>query len=355
MASQPPPGTGLMSADTADPELGSGTSPEPNPTTRAKRRRDTKALPTRPSLTGSQLDATNDAPSSAEGPATSTASAPTGSATESVLTALAEEARQHEARKDVFLTIAQSVDSVVASFDGSRKQIAKEASGYVIQALKRLINHETTPAAARSWAAVAAPMAGNTTAATRSGQSSARPKAPLPAQDRPQAQPEEDLRIFARVPEEGLAVARKTAPFAVRQIVCKAFGLGLADLPHVYHISTGYSLKPLNKQTQERLLASKEKLAECLGAHQVETPIRWHTYVVPRCPTKLHSIGGGVLDPAALVEDEVFAQTGQKPVLARPSRLGPNPVTNGNILAHIIHIRGHALQALQSKRQISAR
>ncbi|KXH45593.1 hypothetical protein CNYM01_14270, partial [Colletotrichum nymphaeae SA-01] len=171
----------------------------------AKRRRDTEAQPTRPSLTGSQLDATNDAPSSIEGPATSTASAPTGSATGSVLTALAEEARQYEARKDVFLTIAQSVDSVVASFDGSRKQIAKEASGYVIQALKRLINHETTPAAARSWAAVAAPMAGNTTATTRSGQSSARPKAPLPAPDQPQAQPEEDLRIFARVPEEGLA------------------------------------------------------------------------------------------------------------------------------------------------------
>ncbi|KAI3527870.1 hypothetical protein CABS03_15174 [Colletotrichum abscissum] len=273
MASQPPPGTGLMSADTADPELGSGTPPEPNPTSRAKRRRDTEAQPTRPSLTGSQLDATNDAPSSAERPATSTASAPTGSATESVLTALAEEARQYEARKDVFLTIAQSVDSVVASFDGSRKQIAKEASGYVIQALKRLINHETTPAAARSWAAVAAPMAGNTTAATWSGQSSARPKAPLPAQDQPQAQPEEDLRIFARVPEEGLAVARKIAPFAVRQTVCKAFGLGLADLPHVYHISTGYSLKPLNKQIQERLLTSKAKLAECLGAHQVETPI----------------------------------------------------------------------------------
>ncbi|KAK1471334.1 hypothetical protein CABS01_16377 [Colletotrichum abscissum] len=164
MASQPPPGTGLMSADTADPELGSGTPPEPNPTTRAKRRRDTKALPTRPSLTGSQLDATNDAPSSAEGPTTSTSSPPTGFATGSVLTALAEEARQYEARKDVFLTIAQSVDSVVASFDGSRKQIAKEASGYVIQALKRLINHETTPVAARSWAAVAAPMAGNTTA-----------------------------------------------------------------------------------------------------------------------------------------------------------------------------------------------
>ncbi|KAK1512600.1 hypothetical protein CABS01_16782 [Colletotrichum abscissum] len=300
MASQPPPGTGLMSVDTADPELGSGTPPKPNPTTRAKRRRDTEAQPTRPSLTGSQLDATNDAPPSAKGPAISTAAAPTGSAT-----GLSN-----------------------ASFDDSRKQIAKEATAYVIQALKRLINHETTPAAARSWAAVAAPMAGNTTAATRSGQSSARPKPPLPAQDRPQAQSKEDLRIFARVPEEGLAAARKIAPFAVRQIVCKASGLGLADLPHAYHIGTGYSLKPLNKQTQERLLASKAKLAECLGAPQVETPIRWHTYVVPRCPTKLHSIGGDVLDPATLVEDEVFAQTGQKPVLVRPSRVGPNPVTN---------------------------
>ncbi|KAK1727516.1 uncharacterized protein BDZ83DRAFT_750063, partial [Colletotrichum acutatum] len=215
MASQPPSGTGLMSADQADPEPGSGTPPEPNPTSRAKRRRDAEAQPTRPSLTGSQLDATTDAPTSAEGPAASTASAPSGSATGSVLTALAEEARQYEARKDVFLTIARSVDSVVASFDGSRKQIAKEATAYVIQTLKRLINHETSPIAARSWAAVVAPMAGNTTAATRSGQScqsSARPKATLPAEDQPQAQPKEDLRIFARVPEESLAAARKIAP-----------------------------------------------------------------------------------------------------------------------------------------------
>ncbi|OHE90476.1 hypothetical protein CORC01_14227 [Colletotrichum orchidophilum] len=59
MASQPPPGTGLMSVDTADPELGSGTSPEPNSTSGAKRRRDTEAQPPRPSLTRGQLDATN--------------------------------------------------------------------------------------------------------------------------------------------------------------------------------------------------------------------------------------------------------------------------------------------------------
>ncbi|OLN95748.1 hypothetical protein CCHL11_02791 [Colletotrichum chlorophyti] len=128
--------------------------------------------------------------------------------------------------------------------------------------------------------------------------------------------------------KEGLAAARKIAPFAVRRTVCQTFGIELADIPHIYHVGTGYSLKPATNQVQQCLLADKQALADCLGAYKVETPTKWFTYVVPRCPTKLRSIGGDSLDPATLIEDEVFAQTRQKPIRARQSRLGPNPVTN---------------------------
>ncbi|KAJ0381819.1 hypothetical protein COL922a_013780, partial [Colletotrichum nupharicola] len=41
--------------------------------------------------------------------------------------ALNEEAKHYEDRKDVFITIAQSVDNVVSCFEGPKKQIAKEA------------------------------------------------------------------------------------------------------------------------------------------------------------------------------------------------------------------------------------
>ncbi|KAK0368946.1 hypothetical protein CLIM01_13694 [Colletotrichum limetticola] len=73
MALQPPPGTGLMSADQADPESGPGTPPEPNFTSRVKRCRDTEAQSPRLSLTESQLGAANDATPSTTGSATCTA------------------------------------------------------------------------------------------------------------------------------------------------------------------------------------------------------------------------------------------------------------------------------------------
>ncbi|KAJ0268313.1 hypothetical protein COL922a_014812, partial [Colletotrichum nupharicola] len=68
------------------------------------------------------------------------------------------------------------------------------------------------------------------------------------AQTQSLTQPKEDLRVFARVPEEGLTGARKHAPCALRQKVSQALDLQLADIPHIYHITTSYLLRPLNKQ-----------------------------------------------------------------------------------------------------------
>ncbi|KAF5500013.1 hypothetical protein CGCA056_v014950 [Colletotrichum aenigma] len=93
--------------------------------------------------------------------------------------------------------------------------------------------------------------------------------------------------VFACIPEEGLTAARKHAPFALRRKVCQAPGLQLADIPHIYYIATGYSLRPLNKQVQQALLTDKQKLADSLRAYRIKTPTKWFTYVVPRCPAKL--------------------------------------------------------------------
>ncbi|KAF6823754.1 hypothetical protein CPLU01_11221 [Colletotrichum plurivorum] len=273
MASQPPVDAGPQPASSAGPERGSGTSPEPTSTIRAKRRRDTEAQlsqPSRPSLMGSQPNTPDTPPSTAKGPPNAS-----GAATGSILAAFDEQARLYEARKDVFMTIAQSVDNVVSSFEGPKKQIAKEATTYVIQALKKLMDNQAAPSpnqnqAApipnRNWAAIAA-----------SAPTSA--SAPATTQNRtlerslPQAKLE-DPRIFARIAEEGLEAARKHAPFALRQTVCQALKLQLVDIPHIHHIATGYSLKPRNKEVQQSLLNNKQKLADCLGVFMIETPTK---------------------------------------------------------------------------------
>ncbi|KAK2053756.1 hypothetical protein LY76DRAFT_666621 [Colletotrichum caudatum] len=187
--------------------------------------------------------ATNDGSTTAEKPTISLTAA-SGPAIGSVLSALDEEARQ--------------------------KLIAKEASGYVIQALRKLIKCEIGSTADQSWAAVAASATVNATVAMLAP---TRPQAPLPAHSRSQAQPQEDLCIFARILDEG------------------------------------YSLKPANNQVPQRLLADKQALADCLGAYKVETPPKWFTYVVYRCPTKLRSIDEDILDPAA---DSAAFVPGQK-------------------------------------------
>ncbi|KAK1837404.1 hypothetical protein CCHR01_19975, partial [Colletotrichum chrysophilum] len=261
MASQPPTGSGPPPAPSAGPDRGSGGPSEPSSTSRAKRRRGTEAQQSRPSLVGSQPDASTATPLTAKGPLNVA-----GTATGAVLQALNEEAKHYEDRKDVFMTIAQSVDNVVSCFEGPKKQIAKEATAHVIQALKRFMGNETAapapaPAPSRKWADVAA--SAGTAAATPARNVTRYPTQPQ-GQTQPQAltQPKEDLRVFARIPEEGLTAARRHAPFTLRRTVCQALGLQLADIPHIYHIATGYSLRPLNKQVQQALLTNKQKLAD---------------------------------------------------------------------------------------------
>ncbi|KAF6808228.1 hypothetical protein CPLU01_15698 [Colletotrichum plurivorum] len=259
MASQPPVDAGPQPARPAGPHRGSRPPPEPTPTSRAKRRQDSEAQPHRLSLVGSQPNTPATAPLMAKGPSNAS-----DTATGSILAAFDEQTRLYEARKDVFLTIVRSVDNVVSSFEGPKKQIAKEATTYVIQAFKRLMNNEATSTPNRKWATVAAAAPAQNRTPTRS---------------QAQTQPE-DLRVFVRIPEEILTAARKHAPFALRQTVCQALGLQLADIPHIYHITTGYSLKPINKGVQQSLLNNKQKLADCLGVFRIETPTKWFTYAI---------------------------------------------------------------------------
>ncbi|KAF5518542.1 hypothetical protein CGCA056_v009557 [Colletotrichum aenigma] len=245
MASQPPAGPGSPPAPSAGPDRGSGTLPEPSPTSRAKRRRSTEAQPSQPSLVGSKPDASTTAPLTAKGPTTIT-----GTATGAVLTALDEEAKHYEARKDVFIAIAKSVDNVVSCFEGPRKQIAKEATAYMIQALKRIIGNKAAAPALR-WAQP--------------------PQAQAQTQPQALTQLKEDLQVFARIPEEGLGAARKHAPFTLRRTVCQALSLQLADIPHIYHIATSYSLRPLNNEALNPATLVEEEVFAQMGSDVSDT------------------------------------------------------------------------------------
>ncbi|KAJ0356749.1 hypothetical protein COL922a_014685, partial [Colletotrichum nupharicola] len=121
------------------------------------------------------------------------------------------------------------MDNVVSCFEGPKKQIAKEATAHVIQALKRFMGNEMAapapaPTLSRKWVDVVASAGG--TAATTAHNNARNPTQPQ-AQTQALSQPKEDLRIFARIPEECLAAARKHAPFALRRTIYQALRLKL--------------------------------------------------------------------------------------------------------------------------------
>ncbi|KAF6830386.1 hypothetical protein CMUS01_07793 [Colletotrichum musicola] len=100
MALQPLGGSGLQPAPPAGPDRGSWIPPEPTPTPRTKRHRDTEAQPLRPSLARSQPNTLVTAPLTAKGPPNASSTT-----TGSILAALNEQTRVFKAQKDIFLTI----------------------------------------------------------------------------------------------------------------------------------------------------------------------------------------------------------------------------------------------------------
>ncbi|OHF01512.1 hypothetical protein CORC01_03268 [Colletotrichum orchidophilum] len=86
-------------ASLVGPFRSSELSSEPKPTVKAKRHRDISAEPTRLSITGGQPDAATDVRGTSKGPVISTTTI-TRPAMGSVMSALDEEVRQYETRKD---------------------------------------------------------------------------------------------------------------------------------------------------------------------------------------------------------------------------------------------------------------
>lgn len=131
---------------------------------------------------------------------------------------------------------------------------------------------------------------------------------------------EELLQVLVRVPEEHHQWARSLRNFALREATTTALGLSLAQIPDIHSTATGFSIRPINIEVRDKLLASQKELQLCLRATKVELPVKWFNYAIPRCPTRLPNILGNAISTEAAIEDEVIAQTGQRPVRLQPSR-----------------------------------
>ncbi|KAG5942945.1 hypothetical protein E4U59_000746 [Claviceps monticola] len=67
----------------------------------------------------------------------------------------------------------------------------------------------------------------------------------------------------------------------------------------------------------------KKEVARVCEAQAVRLPEKWHTYAVRNVPYTIKLGPTKFKNAIELIEEEVFAQTGQRPACCRPSRYGP--------------------------------
>lgn len=266
-------------------------------------------------------------------------------ATGSLLAILAEMQRKQNARQEVLEDVARSLDSVVASCgDDDKKSFAREITKHFSTYLNTALfaggtlwnpssSSGTDPTNAgaplnkkgtsnidtrRSYASAAA--SGNGASGKGSSKSSTASGAATSRQ-------REDLRLLVRVADDNMEWAKKQTNFTLRSAVVTELGIALADIPDVYHTATGFAIRPRNAEVRERLLQGKDKIGTALRAVAIDLPTKWYNYVVPEVPVAVQTYTGEHIDVAHLIDDEVLAQTGRKPVSIRPSRQGVNPLT----------------------------
>jgi hypothetical protein len=139
----------------------------------------------------------------------------------------------------------------------------------------------------------------------------------------------EDRRLL--IPVEPTALLQRPEPFALRQELCtKITGLTLASIPLIAPTRTGWAITPSDLTTRDLLLTKEntEIILRVLHGTAVKQPEIWHNYAVPGVPVTVHQlVSSAVTNTAGLIEEEVVAQTKERPISCRPSRHGANPLT----------------------------
>jgi len=157
-----------------------------------------------------------------------------------------------------------------------------------------------------------------------------RPRQVTQAKEKPK---QEDLRIIitTHVDEDGTTVGPpKQEPYLIRTRICKQFQLPLSKIPDVRVTRHGYSLRPADATTRDKLVTeeAKREIERICGAVRVALPQKWFTYVVPQVPCSFQGYAGGeIISITEGVEEEAFAQTGKQPISCRRGWKGLDPIT----------------------------
>jgi hypothetical protein len=135
----------------------------------------------------------------------------------------------------------------------------------------------------------------------------------------------------AAVEEQGLLA--HLHEMRARGVTLQGAGITLASVPLISPTRTGWAITPSDLSTRD-LLSSQENIeiiTRIFRAKTVKQPETWYNYAVPGVPSSFHSISGlgaaTMISTAEIIEEEVVAQTTERPVSCRPSRYGPNPQT----------------------------
>jgi hypothetical protein len=138
----------------------------------------------------------------------------------------------------------------------------------------------------------------------------------------------EDRRLL--VPVEPAALLDRPEPFALRQeLAARIDGITLASVPLVTPTKTGWAITPADLSTRDLLTTQEntEIILRVFHGIAVKQPETWYNYAVPGVPSGIHCLGGTWVNTAEIIDDEVVAQTTERPVSCRPSRHGVNPQT----------------------------
>ncbi|OAQ57818.1 reverse transcriptase [Pochonia chlamydosporia 170] len=103
------------------------------------------------------------------------------------------------------------------------------------------------------------------------------------------------------------------------------------DIQDIKPTNTGWAIVARNEKIQQLILEKQNEWGPCIDLDIAEKQIPWHTYLIKNFPKTIHSWDGTLLDFETTIEEEIEAQTGQKPerwhVSQKPNNEDPSKAT----------------------------
>lgn len=131
------------------------------------------------------------------------------------------------------------------------------------------------------------------------------PRKGAPTEHTTRSAPEEDRRVFLRLPQ-GDPLRSLTCTEARAEVTSK-LGLEITDIPRAFPIPTGWALEGKNDFIRQNIITKARS-----EGWEVDEPLTWFSYVVKDVPKTLRS-HNSVRVTNDLIPQEVEGVTGQKP------------------------------------------